>query len=185
MSYTQFLPSMPLVEPIIVGMASLLATSLPAVIVEANGNITDGFTVPTVAQYLDHFPAEHELEGGLPIVAVGETSEAGGVFVDDLQSSVDSELMYAVGMIHQEADQETLVKSLRRLQVCVAYTIQQDRLLGSASYMRQTAGVFSVNFLRTEAGPMVPMGPMSANQPPHAWLTWSSFIMSSRHNEQL
>lgn len=183
MTFTPYLPSMPLAEPLIAGMVQLLSTELPAVVATANLDLPDSFTIPLPAQYLDFFPSEAELQGGMPIVAVGESTE-GAVFVDDLQSTVDSVYEYAVGIIHQEADHETLVKNLRRLSVCVAYTIQADRLLGPHGIMRGI-GAFSVNFLRAEPGPMVPMGPLDSGQPPHAWLSWSSFIMSSRHNEQV
>lgn len=181
MTYTQFLPSMPLTEQLIAGMVDLLQSNLPDVITDANANIVDTFTVPTVAQYLDFFPSEAELQGGMPIVCVGESVE-GAVFVDDLQSSVASRVEYAVGIIHQTADHETLVKQLRRLQVCVAYTIQADRLLGSAGIMRGVYGAYSVNFLRAEPGPMVPLSPNS-NGVPKAWLSWASFIMESEHDE--
>lgn len=182
-----FLPSMPLVEPIIATMKGLLATNLPAVVTTANTNITDGFPIPAPVQYLDYFPFAAELQGGMPIVAVGEAS-GGGDFMDDLQTSVDAEYQYVVAVIHQEADHQTLVKNLRRLMVCVAYTIQTDRLLGIHSVMRSTptvpGGVWSVCFERMEPGPMLgDLDPENVNAPPRSWLSWTSLLLSSKHGE--
>ncbi len=183
MTFTAFLPTMPLQEPILVAMRDMLQANLPATITTANSAITDGYPVPNPAQYLDFMPVEADLALGLPIVAVGE-SPGGGRFVDDQVSFVDSEWEYAILVVCQSADHETMAKNLRRLLSCVAYTIQADRLLGNTSYMRNTGGVFSVNLRRVEPGPLLgEPDPLDANVV-RSWLSWATLIVESRHNEK-
>lgn len=184
MTYTAFLPSMPLQEPIIVAMRDLLQTNLPTTVTTANSAIVDGYPVPVPAQYLDYMPVEADLAQGLPIVAVAE-SPGGGEFRDDLQSTVDSEWEYAIIVVCQSSDHETLAKNLRRLLSCVTYAIEADRLLGSLSYMRNTGGVFSVNLKRVEPGPL--LGETTPTDPNvvRSWLSWATLICESRHNEKI
>lgn len=172
-----------MVEPLLTAMQGLLKSNLPAVVALANTNITDGFLIDPPAQYLDYAAGAAELQGGMPIIVVSETPES-SVFRDDLQSTVDAEFDYAIGIIIQQADHETLVKQLRRLLVCVLYVIQQDRLANVDSVMRQ-AGAFSVNLQRVEPGPLLAGSDLQAPAvPPNAWLSWTTLIVSSRVNEQ-
>lgn len=182
MTFTPFLPSMPLIEPIIASMIQVMKTQLPGVITLANSNIADGFPVPTVAQYLDYFPSPVELQGGTPIIAVGEVPP-GGQFENDQQSFSDARYSYRVAAIHQEADNETLVKNLRRLQVCMAYAIQLDRVAAGGGVMRNTGGVWSVNFVQAEPGEMIALEPNASPGSPRVWLSWTSLLLSSTHEE--
>lgn len=173
---------MPLIEPIIASMVQVMQSNMPTVVSTANGNISDGFPVPTPAQYLDYFPSMVELQGGLPIIAVGEVPP-GGEFENDQQSFSDARYTYRVAAIHQEADNETLVKNLRRLQACMAYAIQLDRLAAGGGVMRNTGGVWSVNFIRAEPGEMIALEPNSQPNSPRVWLSWTSLLLSSTHEE--
>ncbi len=172
-------------EPIILAAKELLKKELPATVTAFNKTVTDGYTVTAPAQYLSHFPQGPELEGGTPIIGVGDMPAR---FVDDLQFSMDAEHEWMVACVISEADYPTLVCQLRRLAQCVAYTIQQDRMLGTSAgiggIMRNEGGVFSVNFLRTEPGPLLAdIDPENPGLPPRGWISWTGLTFSSRRRE--
>lgn len=179
------LPNLQLAEPLVSAMVTLLEASLPGVIDSLNATVTDGFTVDKPAQYLPYMPFAGSLQGGLPIVAV---QQLGGQFEDDLQYNTDAEHQYAVIPIIQNADHQTLAWQLNRTLEAIAYTIQQDRLVGvpqgSASVMKTEGGAWSVNFVRYEPGPLLgDIDPENPGSPPATYLSWVGLVLSSKRRE--
>lgn len=177
------LSQLQLEEPIVLAMVDLLQTSLPAVIDTMNNSITDSYTVDVPVQYLPVMPYEPVFQGGLPLIGVG-AAQGGTRFVDDLQFDMDAMHQFAVVAVVQNADYVTLAWQLRRLVECVAYTIQADRMLNETSVMKSQGGLWSVNFLRTEPGPILgDIDPMNQGAAPKAWISWTGLVFEGMRKE--
>jgi hypothetical protein len=175
------LPSMQLFEPLVSAMVSLLNANLQTNINALNATITDGYTVPAIGQIVPYTPVPSTLEVGAPVVGVWEME---GDFENDLQYSVNANFRFAAVAVIQNLDHITLMWQLRRIAQAIAYTVQQDRLLGPASVMRQ-AGAWSVNLERIEPGPLLgDMDPTNPDAPPRSIISWTGLIFSSRVTEQ-
>lgn len=167
-------------EPIVSAMVNLLNANLATTITALNATVTDGYTIPAVQQIVPYTPVPSTLEVGGPVVGVWEL---GVEFEDDLQFSLRSNQHYAVVAVLQNADHITLMWQLRRINQAIAYTVQQDRLLGNASVMRQ-AGAYSVQFVRVEPGPLLgDMDPNTPDAPPRSYLSWTGLVFESRKDE--
>lgn len=179
------LPSLQLAEPLIDAMVALLATNLNPTIDALNATITDGYTVPEVAQFLNYVPVPSTLQGGMPIVGVQELPSQ---FDDDLQFSMDGRHRYAVVATIQNSDQQTLVLQLRRMMQAIAYTVQQDRAQGTAGgsggIMRTQGGAWSVQYIATVPGPLLgDLDPTDPEAPPRAYLSWAGIEFESMRRE--
>lgn len=144
------LSQLQLSEPLIAAMVTLLSEQLNGTIDELNATITDGYTVPHVAQFLPYVPVPSTLEAGIPAIGCQELPAE---FEDDLQFSVHAKHRYAVVCILQNSDHQTLALQLRRMVQAIAFTVQTDRMLGTAGgsggIMRVQGGAWSVNFIET------------------------------------
>jgi hypothetical protein len=174
-----------LIEPLIDAMVSLLEQNLNGVIDELNQTVTDGYTIPHVVQFTPFVAPPSALQGGMPAVGLQELP---GQFEDDLQYSMDATYEYAVVATIQNADHGTLTMQLRRIGQAIAETVQRDRMLGgtggSGGVMRSSGGAWSVNFERTEPGPMLgDIDPSTPDAPPRSYLSWTALIFSSRRRE--
>lgn len=179
------LPQLQLAEPLVDAMVALLKANLNGNIDALNTSYGDGFVVPHQAQVLPYIPIPSTLEGGMPAIGVQEIS---GSFEDDLQFSLHATHEYAVAAILQHADHQTLVMQLRRIVQAIAYTIQQDRMQGTAAgsggVMRVQGGAWSVQFLRTEPGPVLgDLDPLNSAAPPKTYLSWTALVFSSERGE--
>lgn len=181
------LPQLQLAEPLVAAMVTLLKGALNNTIDELNATITDGYTVPHVnpSQFLPYVPVPSTLQGGLPAIGVQELPAD---FQDDQQFSMNALHEYAVVAIVQHADHPTLTWQLRRMVQAIAATIQADRMQGTAGgsggIMRTQGGAWSVNFLRTEPGPLLgDLDPTNPEAPPRSYLSWTGLVMSSERAE--
>lgn len=175
------LPTLNLFEPIANAMVALLTANLPATITALNATITDAYPVPAVGQIVPYTPVPSTLEIGGPVIGVWEIA---GEFEDDLQYSMHSHHEFAVVAVLQNSDHITLMYELRRMAQAIAYTISQDRLLGAASVMKTQGGVWSVNFSRSEPGPLISdMDPVTPDAPPRSYLSWTGLIFTARRTE--
>lgn len=176
-----------LAEPLVTAMVSLLTASLNTTIDALNASLVAGdpYPVPHVAQFLPFVPVPSSLQGGIPAVGVQELPAE---FEDDLQFSMFGVHRYAVVGIVQHPDQQTLTMQLRRLMQAIAYTIQQDRGLGtvggSGGVMRTQGGAMSVQFEATVPGPLLgDLDPTNPEAPPRVYLSWCGLELSSRRVE--
>lgn len=169
-------------EPIVTAVVAYLEANLPAVITSYNATVTDGYMVPTVAQFLPVMPYEGLFPAGLPIVGV---TGMGAEFEDDLVFDVDAEHRFAIISVIQSSDFVTLAWQLRRLTQCVANAIQTDRVLGPAnSQIQQGSGLWNVRFVRSEPGPILgDIDPTSPGAPPRAWISWSGLLFDGKRKE--
>ena len=179
------LPTLNLAEPLVDAMVTLLEQNLNTVIAELNATITDGYKVPAAAQILPYVPVPSTLQGGMPAIGVQELP---GEFQDDLQFSMHALYEYAVVAIIQNSDHQTLVMQLRRMAQAIAFTVQADRMQGTAAgsggIMRNQGGAWSVQFLRTEPGPLLAdLDPVNVESPPRAYLSWTALVFSSERGE--
>lgn len=181
------LPTLNLMEPIVNAMVTLLNNNLAANVTAFNNSLPQGdlYPLPAFSQIVPYTPVPSTLEVGGPVIGVWEL---GATFEDDLQYSLHSEYMYAVVAVLQNSDHITLMWELRRYAQVLAYTIQQDRLAGSppgsASVMRTQGGAWSVNFVRSEPGPLLgDMDPVNPDAPPRSYLSWTGLVFSSRRTE--
>lgn len=179
------LSQLQLEEPVVTGMVSLLSQNLPDTIDALNSTVTDGYTVDHPAQYLPVMPVRELLEAGTPVIGVAEMSID---FQDDLQIDMDARHEFVVVSVVQHPDYQTLAWQLRRLTQAVASTIQQDRLAGTptgtASVMKLTGGLWSVNFVRSEPGPLLgDVDPVNPGAPPRAWLSWTGLVFQGVRKE--
>lgn len=176
-------------EPLIASMVKLLETKLPKVIEEQNATITDGFTVEQPVNYLPYLPFAATLELGMPLIAVQRLgADFTGPDSADLQSAVWARHEYAVFTVIQNADHLTLAKQLGRTLQCVMVTIQNDRLagnpVGTASVMKTEGGAWSVNFVRSDPGPLLgDLDLLNPGNPPQTYLSWTALVLSSEHEE--
>lgn len=183
-------------EPLVTAMVSLLSGNLNVTIDQLNATL-DGtypdnqpggpFKVPHVVQFLPYVPVPSTLEGGMPCVGV---QELGGQFENDIEVSADAVHTYAVVAICQHVDHQTLAWQLRRIMQAIGFTIQADRLAGTASgtggIMRSQAGAFSVNLIRYEPGPLLAdLDPTGADSPPRSYVSWVALEMQSMRAEQI
>lgn len=172
-----------LADPLIQAMVALLSQSLNTTITErAKG---DGFDPEPISQFLDYIPTASALQGGLPAIGVGEMET---LFSDDTQFSMNATHEYAVMAVIQNADHRTLALQLRRTLQAIAATVQADRLLGNnqglGGIMRDQGGALSVNFIRTEPGPVLgDMDGLAADAPPRTYLTWTALVFTSERVE--
>lgn len=174
-----------LAEPLVTAMVTLLSANLNTTIDALNATITDGYTVDHVVQVLPYVPIPSTLEGGMPAVGVQDLPAD---FVNDLQFNMDAVHQYAVVAVIQNSDQQALAWQLRRTMQAIGATIQADRLaggpLGTASIMKTQGGAWSVNFERTEPGPVLgDIDPVNPAAPPHTYLSYVGLIMSSTRTE--
>lgn len=179
------LPQLQLSEPLVSAIVSLLEANLNTVIDELNATLTDSYAVEHVVQFKPYVPVPSTLAGGCPAVGV---QRLGAQFADDLQYSADAVHEYAVVAIVQNSDQESLVWQLDRTIQAIANVIQADRAAGTTSgtggVMRDDGGAWSVNFQRTEPGPVLgDLDPTSDASPPRIFLSWSALILSSKRRE--
>jgi hypothetical protein len=181
------LPVLQLEDPLIEAMVTLLKANLNGVIAELTASYTDAYNPEQVnpAQIFPFIPTASELQGGLPLIGVGG---AGTEFEDDTQFSMNATHEYVVVAICQNADHRTLTLQLRRMIEAIAYTIQQDRLLGtttgSGGIMRDQGGALSVNFIRTQPGPV--LGDVDPGRPavtPSTYVSWTGLLLSSTRVE--
>jgi hypothetical protein len=174
------LPNLQLIEPLVDAMVTLLTQNLQATVDALNATITDGYTVPAVNQIVPYVPVPSTLLGGAPVVGV---QEIGADFEDDLQYNTDATHQYAVVAVIQNADHIALMWQLRRMLQAIAATIQNDRL-ATSSIMKTQGGAWSVNFVRTEPGPLLgDIDPVTPDQPPRSYLSWTGLILSSKRRE--
>lgn len=172
-----------LFEPIRNAAIKTLETRLPAAIEQINEAVTDNIQIDKPAQYLKAMPFLGTLSGGLPLVAV---QWLGGEFEDDLQSSADATHTWAVIPVIQQADNTTLAVQLERTVQAIANALQVDRtqIPAGTSIMRTEAGVWSVNFLRVEPGPLLgDLDPLNPGSVPASYMSWLGFVVSSKRRE--
>lgn len=175
------LPSLQLSEPLVTAMVGLLSSNLNAEIDLLNATVTDGFTIDHAAQVLPYVPVPSTLMGGTPAIGVQDMP---ATFEDDLQYNTDALHEYAIVAVIQNADQQALAWQLRRTVQAIANTISQDRLLGQSSVMLTQGGAWSVNFLRTEPGPLLgDLDPTNPEAPPRSYLSWAALVCSSKRRE--
>jgi hypothetical protein len=171
------LPTLQLEEPVVLAAVGLLEANLPGVISEMNATIDDGYTLDSVKQFLPFLPIPTVLQGGMPTVGVGEIQ---GRFYDDLQTSINMAHRFVVLLVVQNADHETLVWQLRRLASCAINVMQADRLQGPA----QQGGLFSVNFIGTDPGPVLAdVDPINGDLPPRSYMSWTGLIFEGTRAE--
>lgn len=175
-------PTLALNEPIVKTLVSLLEDELPTVVEELNATVTDGFTLNTPAQVLDHMPGAALLGQGLPAVCVQDMPAS---FFNDLQFSVDGSHGLGVASVIQNSDQQALAWQLRRYTQAVAQVIQRDRLKGQqASRLILEGKVWVVEFAGTEPGPMLAdRDPNSPNEPPSSFLSWTWLMLRFNRTE--
>lgn len=181
------LPAFQLTEPLVTAMVSLLSGNLNTTIDQLNATLSDSYTVPHVAQFQPFVPVPSTLEGGMPAVGV---QELGSRFEDDQQFWTNALHTYAVVAICQHVDQQTLAWQLRRIMQAILYTIQADRLAGTASgsggIMRNQGGAQSVNLIQYEPGPLLEdLDPSSPESPPRSYLSWVAVELQSVRSEQV
>ena len=121
----------------------------------------------------------------MPAIGVQELPSQ---FENDLQTSMNALHEYGVVAVIQNWDQKTLALQLRRMAQAIAYTVQADRLLGNniggGGIMRDQGGAWSVNFLRTEPGPLLAdLDPTTPDAPPRTYLSWTALVFSSEREE--
>lgn len=181
------LPILNLNEPIVNAMVTLLNANLATNVTAFNNSLAQGdlYPLPAVAQIVPYTPVPSTLEVGGPVVGVWEL---GAEFEEDTQWGLNADHHYAVVAVLQNADHITLMWELRRMAQVIAYTIQQDRTAGtppgSASIIKTQGGAWSVNFIRTEPGPLLgDMDPVNPDAPPRSYLSWTGLVFSSKRTE--
>lgn len=181
------LPILNLNEPIVTAMVNLLNKNLPGNIALFNQSLdpSDPYTLPDIGQVVPYTPVPSTLEVGAPVLGVWEL---GGDFEEDQQWGLNALHNYAVVVVVQNSDHITLMWQLRRFAQVIAYTIQQDRTAGTpegtGSMLKNQGGAWSVNFIRTEPGPLLgDMDPNTPDAPPRSYLSWTGLIFSSKRTE--
>lgn len=173
-------------EPLVEAMVSLLQTNLNVTIDQLNASYADQYTLPHVAQFLPFVPAPSALESGIPAVGV---QELGANFHNDIITSTDALHRYAVVAVCQAVDQQTLATQLRRMSQAILFTIQADRLAGTAfgtGGIMRGAGAWSVNLRHYEPGPLLgDLDPNNPEAPPRSYLSWIAIVMESMRAEQV
>jgi hypothetical protein len=173
-------------EPLVEAMVSLLKANLNTTIDALNAAYADAYPLPHAAQILPFVPIPSTLESGIPAIGV---QELGGSFENDIVTTTDALHTYAVVAICQHVDQQTLATQLRRMTQAILYTIQADRLAGTAAgtgTVMEAAGAWSVNLLRYEPGPLLgDLDPIDPDAPPRSYLSWVAVVMQSMRAEQI
>lgn len=176
------LATLTLTEPLVTALVQLLTANLNGEIDAVNATVTDGYQVPHAQQILPYVPVPSTLQGGMPAVGVQRISTD---FQEDLQSSMDATHFYAIVAVIQHADQLSLHWQLERMLQAVANTVQSDRVLDPrTSVMRSVGQAWSVNFVRSEPGPMLgDLDPTNPAAPPRVYLSWVGLVLSSKKTE--
>ena len=173
-------------EPLVEAMVTLLKGNLNTTIDSLNASYADQYTLPHVVQFLPFVPVPSTLESGIPAIGV---QELGSTFMDDIITTTDANHHYAVVAICQAVDQQTLATQLRRMTQAILYTVQADRLAGTAigiGSVMQGAGAWNVTLLRYEPGPLLgDLDPTDPEAPPRSYLSWSAVVMQSKRAEQI
>lgn len=173
-------------EPLVEAMVSLLSTNLNTTIDSLNAAYADQYVLPHVQQFLPFVPPPSALEGGIPAIGV---QEVGSTFMDDIVTTTDANHHYAVVAICQHVDLQTLATQLRRMMQAILFTVQSDRLAGTAigiGSIMQGAGAWNVTLLRYEPGPLLgDLDPTDPDAPPRSYLSWVACVMQSKRAEQI
>lgn len=114
------------VEPVIAGLVQRLTDFLPGEIDAVNAQVTDGMTIDRSGlQILDHVPHILTLHQW-PTIGV---AEGPGRYEDDSGFEATGVHELHIVCFMQEADQQTLVRNLRRLLVAIERTVLEGRVI--------------------------------------------------------
>ncbi len=155
----------PDIEPVISALKKRLTDDLPAAITAVNATITDGTTIDAPQAILDYLPPL-ELLLAFPTIGIGEGP--GRIEDDTGHASTGVHELSVVAFI-QAADQQTLVRQLRRTRTAVLRTILDGRHLEDAVDVARNRA-WGVRLKQVVPGPT--LGDLQAQ----SVVTWWSYV---------
>ncbi|MGH9380882.1 MAG: hypothetical protein ACRD2Z_09770 [Thermoanaerobaculia bacterium] len=168
-----------LVEPAVDALRDRLEAALPAEIEAINAEaaaVADGYTIEGPQLVLDYVP-NLDLLNQFPTVAIA--NEGTGRFEDDNAWSATG--LYELGVVSfiQDADQQALVRRLRRYTLAVTRVALDDRNLGSG-----TGIPWGVVLKRINYGPaLADTTGLREGEPPNAYLSFSVVTIEVKLDE--